>query len=169
LNKAAALRLSLCVLVAGCDSTPLKSDWEREYEARLPPPEEAVALPAYPKGDQLIEFFIAAKSEFRFFIDAASLSVGNDGVVRYVLIARSPAGVENVSFEGLRCATGEVRIYALGRDGGWAGRPGVWRKIEPRSVQRWHNALYREYFCLRKAPIGSAREGVEALRRGGRS
>jgi hypothetical protein len=169
LNRAAALSLSLCLLVAGCDSTPLKSDWEREHEARLPPPEEAVALPSYPKGDQLIEFLVAATSEFRFFIDAASISVGADGVVRYVLIARSPTGVDNVSFEGMRCKSAEVRIYALGRDGAWAGNPGEWRTIEPRTVQRWHNALYGEYFCPRKEPISSAREGVEALRRGGRS
>ena len=32
--------------------------------------------------------------------------------MRYVLVARSPAGVENVSFEGMRCVTNEYRIYA---------------------------------------------------------
>ena len=111
--------------------------------------------------------FVAATSEFRFFIDPASLSVGSDGVVRYVLVARSPAGVDNVSFEGMRCTSAEVRTYALGRDGAWTAKPGAWRTIEPRSVQRWHNALYREYFCPQKAPIGSAREGIDALRRGG--
>lgn len=158
----------LVALLAGCGHGP-KSDWERKHEDRLPPPEEAVALPSYPKADQLIEFFVAATSEFRFFIDAASISVGDDGVVRYVLIARSPAGVDNVSFEGMRCTSAEVRIYALGRDGAWAGKPGEWRTIEPRSVQRWHNELYREYFCPQKQPIGSAREGISALRRGGRS
>jgi hypothetical protein len=144
-----------------------KSDWERKHEERLPPPEEAVALPSYPKAEQLIEFFVAATSTFRFFIDAASISVGSDGVVRYVLVARSATGVDNVSFEGMRCTTGEVRTYALGRDGAWTGKPGEWRSIQPRSVQRWHNALYREYFCPQREPIGSAREGVDALRRGG--
>lgn len=64
-----------------------------------------------------------ATSEFRFFVDAATLSVSDDGIVRYVLVARSPGGVDNVSLEGMRCATSEVRIYALGRDGAWVGRP----------------------------------------------
>lgn len=144
-----------------------KSDWERKHEQRLAPAQETVALPAYPRPERLIEFFVAATSEFRFFIDAASLSVGSDGVVRYTLVARSPAGVDNVSFEGMRCTSAQVRTYALGRDGAWGGQPGEWRPIEPRSVQRWHNALYREYFCPQKEPIASAREGVEALRRGG--
>jgi hypothetical protein len=159
-------KLCLCILIAGCGHGE-KSDWERKHEERLAPAEEAAALPSYPKTGQLIEFFVAATSEFRFFIDAASLSVGSDGVVRYVLIARSPAGVDNVSFEGMRCTSAEVRTYALGRDGAWTGKPGAWRAIEPRSVQRWHNALYREYFCPQKEPIASAREGIDALRRGG--
>ena len=158
--------LCLCILIAGCGHGE-KSDWERRHEERLPPAEEALALPAYPKTGELIEFFVAATSDFRFFIDAASLSVGSDGVVRYVLVARSLAGVDNVSFEGMRCTSAEVRTYALGRDGAWTGNPGAWRSIEPRSVQRWHNALYREYFCPQKAPIASAGEGVDALRRGG--
>jgi hypothetical protein len=165
LNRSATLWV--CILIAGCGHGET-SDWERKHEERLAAPaEEALALPAYPKTGELIEFFVAATSEFRFFIDPASLSVGSDGVVRYVLVARSPAGVDNVSFEGMRCTSAEVRTYALGRDGAWTGKPGAWRTIEPRSVQRWHNALQREYFCPQKAPIGSAREGIDALRRGG--
>jgi hypothetical protein len=161
------LALLACAALASCGTTGEKSDWERKHEERLPPAEEALALPAYPRTGQLIEFFVAATSEFRFFIDPASLSVGSDGVVRYVLIARSPAGVDNVSFEGMRCTSAEVRTYALGRGGAWTGKPGAWRSIEPRSVQRWHNALYREYFCPQKEPIASAREGIDALRHGG--
>ena len=65
------------------------------------------------------------------------------------------------------CATREVRIYALGRDGAWVGRETDWRAIQPRSVQRWHNELYREYFCPQREPIASAAEGVQALRAGG--
>jgi hypothetical protein len=157
----------LAVIALGACGTGEKSDWERKHEERLPPAEEAVSLPSYPKAGRLLEFFVAATSEFRFFIDTASLSVGSDGVVRYVLVARSPAGVENVSYEGMRCNTGEVRIYALGRAGAWSGKPSPWRPIEPRAVQRWHNALYREYFCPQKEPVASAREGIDALRRGG--
>jgi len=160
--------LILVVGPAACGHAE-KSDWERKHEAGLPPGEETVALPAYPEERQLIEFFVAATSEFRFFVDAASIGVASDGVVRYTLVARSAAGAENVSYEGMRCATGEVRIYALGRGGAWSGRPGEWRAIQPRSVQRWHNALYREYFCPQREPIASRQEGIDSLRRGGAS
>lgn len=149
------LRLGLaCAALAACGHTA-------ENAA------DSVAFPAYPREPDLIEFFVAATSAFRFFIDPASISVGNDGVVRYTLVARSAAGARNVSYEGMRCSTGEMRLYALGRDGGWVKSAGDWRAIAPRSVQRWHNALYREYFCPQKAPIASRREGIEALRRGG--
>ena len=152
---------------AACSGPGEKSDWERSREATLQPSDEAVVPPAYPAHERLIEFFVAATSEFRFFIDPASISVGRDGMVRYTLVARSSEGPDNVSFEGMRCTSAEVRIYALGRDGRWVPRTGEWRAIEPRSVQRWHNALYREYFCPQGRPIASAREGADALRRCG--
>jgi hypothetical protein len=161
--------LACLIAAAGCSSRGPgeQSDWERRHEEPLAPPEQVVPLPPYPRRAELLEFFVAATSEFRFFVDAASLSVGSDGIVRYVLVARSAAGAENVSFEGMRCETAEVRIYALGRDGAWVARAGEWRTIQPRSVQRWHNALYREYLCPQRQPIASAREGVDALRAGG--
>ena len=93
--------------------------------------------------------------------------MGADGVVRYVLVARSSQGAENVSFEGIRCSTSEVRIYATGtHEGTWTRSAGPWREIAPRSVQRWHNALRDEYFCPLGNPVGSPAEGVAALRRG---
>ncbi len=111
---------------------------------------------------------MSAASDFRFFVDRASLSVGKDGVVRYTLVARSPLGAENVSFEGIRCREGTYRVYAFGRsDGRWTERATGWRRIEPKSVQRWHSALWREFFCPQRVPINDAAEGLEALRLGG--
>jgi hypothetical protein len=144
-----------------------KSDWEREQELRDWRETDA-PLPPPPGTGELLPFFVSSASDFRFFIDAASLAPGADGVVRYTLIVRSPLGAETVSYEGIRCATGEVKAYAYGRaDRSWSVRPGGWRRIEVRNVQRWHNALWREYFCPREMPIRSAAEGVDALKRGG--
>jgi hypothetical protein len=154
------------VLALAACSHGEKSDWERKHEGELRPAEESVALPPYPRDAQLIEFSPGPTSEFRFFVDGASLGVEN-GVVRYVLVARSAAGAENVTFEGMRCTTGEVRLYALGRDRGWVRRTGEWRAIASRNTPGWHNALYRDYFCPQKEPIASREEGVNALRRGG--
>lgn len=166
---AGTLKVCFVLLLTACGASGPKSDWERANEEKLPVAEQQRDTPPPPlKRGELIEFFVAATSEFRFFVDAASLSVGSDGIVRYVLVARSSAGTENVSFEGMRCATREVRIYALGRDGAWVGRESDWRPIPPRGAHAWHNELYREYFCPYREPIGSAAKAVQALRTGGR-
>jgi hypothetical protein len=152
--------------LAACSAPGERSDWERQQEKRVGASDDAVTLPPYPAPQRLVEFFVAATSEFRFFVDPASVSVA-DGVVRYTLVAHSPAGANNVSYEGMRCNSAEVRLYALGRDGAWVPTAGAWRAVEGRAVQRWHNALLNEYFCPLKEPIRSAQEGIDALYEGG--
>lgn len=143
-----------------------KSDWEEQQEERNWQ-EAALKLPALPRPDALIEFFVSAASRFRFFIDPASISVGADGVVRYTLVARSAAGAENVSYEGIRCKDGSYKVYALGQGATWSRALSDWKRIEPNSVQRWHQALQREYFCPFKVQVTAPAEAVEYLRRGG--
>jgi hypothetical protein len=144
-----------------------KSDYELEQE-RLNWKEGEIKLPAYPKDEGLIPFFVSGASSFRFFIDPASLSPGDkDGVVRYTLIARSPSGYANVTYEGIRCATGSYKVYAIGNDGRWSAKDSDWRPIEVKSVQRWHNELRSRYFCPVRLPIWTTAEGLDALRRGG--
>jgi hypothetical protein len=125
-----------------------------------------VVLPAPPKGE-LIEFFVSSASSFKFFIDPKSLAVGSDGVVRYTLVARSRSGAENVSYEGIRCEDGNYKVYAIGSDGRWSAQQTDWRRIQDKSVQRWHAELYTRYFCVDHVIIRSVEEGQNALRRGG--
>ena len=154
--------ISLLALAA-CGAPDLRSDWERKNEAQLAPA-ETIVLPAYPRERDLVEFSPGPTSTFRFFVDRVSLSVGRDEV-RYSLVARSDAGAETVSYEGIRCASSEARIYAIGRDGAWARRTLGWRKIERGQSSQY--ALFNEYFCPLKAPIANREEGLDALRRGG--
>jgi hypothetical protein len=141
--------------------------WEERQ--RGDPNDSGVVLPALPKNQNLIEFWVSNSTAFRFFIDAASLSVDQEGVVRYILVARSPSGVANISFEGMRCTAGTYKIYAYERDGSWsAAAASEWRPIEPNAVQRWHNELRLRYFCAnRRGSLQSREEGLDALRRGG--
>lgn len=131
--------------------------------------EENVAYPPYPSEGSLLGFDAGAASGNRFFIDKTSLSVGADGIVRFVLVIRSPNGVDNVSFEGLRCSTLERRLYATGRaDRTWSrSRNDKWMRISGSTLSLPHRALARQYLCDHGLPIGSAAEGVEAIRRGG--
>lgn len=164
-----ALALLAAALAAGAlpSLAQPRSDWERAQEERGWR-EDEFALPPYPRAADLVPFQVSAATDFRVFIDAASLSVGKDGVVRYTLVARSPSGVENVSFEGIRCKSGIVRAYAFGQSGGrWSGRGSDWRPIEAKGAQRWHFTLWREYFCPHAMAIRDAADGIEALRRGG--
>lgn len=162
------LAAALCAVAAACGQPAEKSDWERSHEAELAPSENELALPAYPKQRDLVEFSAGPTRDFRYFVDSSSISVGSDGIVRYTLVARSPAGVENVSYEGMRCTTNELRVYALGWERSWRVIRGAWRPVEPRSMQAWHRVLYREYFCPYNEPVVSRQQAIQVLRGGAR-
>jgi CNP1-like family len=160
------LAAAVCIVAAACGHTEDKSDWEREHDQRLAPSENELSLPAYPRKRDLIEFSAGPTSEFRYFVDSNSISVGSDGIVRYTLVARSPAGVENVTYEGMRCSTGELRVYALGRERSWSATQTGWRPMP--SMQAWHRVLYREYFCPYREPVASRQQAIYVLRGGPR-
>jgi hypothetical protein len=125
--------------------------------------EGAVDTPAAPQTDGLRAFDIGSPSPNAFFVDMQSVSVGEDGVVRYTLIVRTPGGAENVTFEGIRCATGERRIYASGRkDGTWVPmKNSAWQPISDNTYNRPRAALAYDYFC--DGPAGP-RDTKHALR-----
>lgn len=114
-------------------------DW-KEVEATMPPAPQEAGLRA---------FDIGSPSPNAFFVDEGSVSVGADGVVRYTLVVRTPGGAENVTFEGIRCATGERRIYASGRkDGSWVPmKNSAWQSIGDNTYNRPRAALAWDYFC----------------------
>lgn len=143
---------------------PEKSDWELEQERRLGLDEGEVKLPPYFKEGDLIEFEVTRASSMRFYVDRASISVGGDLVVRYTLVARSPQGAENVTYEGLRCNNATSRVYALGhRDGSWKAVKQGWSTTD----KLWTRVLRRDYFCPNHRTIFTVAEGVDALRRHG--
>ncbi len=158
------LAITVLAFLAGCaGKTAEMSDWERK-NAQREATEEAVAPPQFPESANLIEFPVTNAAGFRYFVDVATLAVGRDGVVRYVLVSRSPDGVQNVTYEGMRCATFEQRVYALGHaDRSWSPASADWRRI----VQPRHNVLFHEYFCPQNEPIRTADEGRLALQQGG--
>lgn len=124
-------------------------------------------LPAFPSGADLIPLDVRSSTSTRFFIDARSLSLAEDGVIRYTLVVRGAGGAENVSFEGIRCATAERRLYALGRAGEWVpARSDAWRLIEDNAFNRQHAVLAKEYFCPPGAARPSLPEILDLLRKG---
>lgn len=141
------------------------------YEEEAPWQEQQeVELPAFPKPEDLREFYVGAATTNTYLIDASTLAVGSDGVVRYVLVVKTSGGATNVSFEGIRCKERSWKHYAAGRSDSTWTRPRAnrseWRPIENKPVNRYHAALSRDYFCPGGIAIYTADEGRNALRLG---
>jgi hypothetical protein len=114
--------------------------------------EGKTALPPWPKDGDLVEFNLdtASPSRFRYFIDGKHLSIGSDEeVVRYTLVAESPSGTRNVTFEGLRCkAQGVFRTYAYGSNDRFILVEGAdWQAITSQSGDRLHRELHGHFLC----------------------
>ena len=157
--------LTLCAASVGAATEEADDD----YVPNKSWMEGAVSFPAAPREADLIGFDVGAATANRFFVDQATLSVGNDGVMRYVLVVVAAGGARNVSFEGMRCDSRERRIYATGRaDGSWAkSRVEAWQRIRDEASKVHYAALYLNYFCPGGILVRDADEARDALRRGG--
>lgn len=144
-----------------------QADFDEEYESKRWQ-EIEVQLPAPPKAETLQSFFVSAASDHTFMVDLSSLTVGTDGVVRYVLVVQARDGGRNVTFEGIRCESRERRIYASGRlDGSWSkARNNEWQRIQNQYANRHHAALFSEYFCPGGAIVKDTSEAREAVKKG---
>ena len=138
-----------------------------EFDADKPWVELSAQLPPYPKADNLIKFNVSSATRHRHFVDTASISVGEDKVVRYTVVIEATGGARNVSFEGMRCETGERRLYAYGQpDGTWSkARNAGWEDIKFRSLLSYHKALYEDHFCPDGINVRDAKEAAQNLRR----
>lgn len=134
------------------------SNWQ-EADVGMPPP---------PQEKRLREFFVSAASANRFFVDESSLSVGPDYVVRYVLVVRAGGGAETVTYEGIRCTTGERKLYAHWRqDGEWVPpRRSEWESVRSGGLNRPYRSLAIGYFCDGVAPPRTTEDALRGLRNG---
>jgi len=117
--------------------------------------EDALDLPAYPDDAALIEFRPRGHSKNRFYVDRNSVSLGADRVVRYTAVIKSPTGVANVSYEGLRCKTSEYKVYAYGtRNGTWTNaRDPKWQDVDG-TTANFRYSLWVDYLCDSEAVGG---------------
>lgn len=166
---------ALVITVAAVGLAPWGPAWGQDHDSKKygeyfeeekPWAEVEAALPEYPKPENLVELYVSAVASNKFLVDAKSISVGGDGVVRYSVVVKTLGGATNVSFEGIRCKTKERRLYAFGRsDSTWSkAHSQDWAGIRPGGYQA---VLYKEYFCPGGVAIYRAEEGVGALKQGG--
>jgi len=167
-NRAGAVAV-LCVALS---STALAqwNSWEADFDDDRKPWKEIEAkLPPYPKAENLVPFEASAGNVHQFFIDAKSLSVDEDGVVRYTLVVKTAGGATNVTYEGIRCELRQQKYYAVGQaNGNWTrARNPQWRRIEYQGVNNPHGVLHQDYFCSglsRKQMPRSVKEVLQLLK-----
>ncbi|MGV3743137.1 MAG: CNP1-like family protein [Burkholderiaceae bacterium] len=151
-----------------CSPTKAQAQFEEEFDDTEKPWQEiATQLPVMPIAENLIPFeTISAIATHSFAIDAKSLSVGSDGVIRYTLVATSPSGANAISYEGIRCHSFERKLYAFGHTNGtWSrSRRDQWESIPRHTTNNHHATLASEYFCDGRAVAGSANEIIYRIK-----
>jgi hypothetical protein len=146
-----------------------KSTFEYLFDRKSVFTEEKVdTLPPVPGDAGLLPFEVSKQSALTFAIDPKSLSIGKDRVIRYTVVITSTAGARNVRYEGLRCEDGQQwRTYAAADEDGTGWEPDSstpWEQIEWNSLNAYHAALAKDYFCNFATPNGDAKSIVEAIR-----
>ena len=149
-----ALVLSATAFSAGAQLAPPDPDWQ---EVEAPPP------PAF-RLDRLIPLDLPLAS-LRFGVDPASVTLASDGIVRYVVVASS-SGAVNAIYEGIRCSTAQVKVYARHNpETGWTLVPdGPWRSLHETLPSRHSLLIARTGACLGCGPNRSAVQIVRDLR-----
>ncbi len=133
--------------------------FEGDFDDRLKPWQEVtLQLPPAPVLENLMDFYVSPTATQKFAIDAPSITVGSDGVVRYTLVATSRHGAQSVSYEGIRCDTFEKKLYAFGQtDGSWSrSQRDQWQRISLGKANAQHARLAQDYFCENKSIAGNA-------------
>lgn len=151
-------------LVSGHASAQLlfgEAEWQ---EATAPPP-PALNL----KG--LVPFDGPVNSTLQFGVDISTLQIGKDGVVRYVVVATSPSGTVNAMYEGIRCASAQVKTYARHNPAsGWVlAQAPEWRSLYGNTPSNHSLRLASQGVCTGAAPASSVSDIARSLRSPGQN
>ena len=155
----------ICVLFLMACAKPAFKD---EFESDKPWVEQLTQLPPYPEEKNLMAFDAGAVSSNQYFVDTTSIKIGEDGVIRFSLVIKSSEGALNISYEGIRCATKERKLYALGRNDKTWSQPRVseWQKLD--FVRQFYaqRELSKNIFCPHQQIVSSPEEAIQALKAG---
>jgi hypothetical protein len=141
----------------------------KEYNSNAPEEPEWVEsdAPAAPAFDvnKLVDVTVDAQGGLHYGVDPSTLQIGKDGVVRYVMVARSSSGAMTAMYEGVRCSTGEYKLYARYNVDKWTpvGKP-EWKSLWESSRIKHPLAFARQGGCDSRAAPSSTREIVRRLK-----
>ena len=156
----------LCLLLALCLSLDANAQlFGKEEEDSTEKKEWKVELPPFPEEANLLSFYVSPIQTQKFEIDETSLVIGTNEI-RYTLVATSPSGVKNITYEGLQCDGGNFRRYAFGRhDNTWSmSRRDEWRPIHFLDANRPQASLALNFFCKGKSSAGPVKDMLFRIR-----
>jgi hypothetical protein len=168
----APCRVSRCLAIAGASLSLL--GWSPGAQAQLQNPdaepwqEAQTAPPAVFSTDQLQAFEVSKDAALSYGIDPKTLTVGNDGVVRYVLVARSANGALNVLYQGIRCQTAQVKTYGRwNNQSSWNTSPrDDWQELSFRGASRPAMLLAQGGVCEGRTITGNPQKILNTLKNG---
>jgi len=157
LRRIFALGLAFAAPAALAQLATPDPDWK---ESEAPPP------PAV-RVERLVPLDVPGSS-LRFGVDPHSVTLAADGIVRYVVVATGSAGAVNGMYEGLRCNTSEVKVYARHNpDSGWVPvRDAQWQGLHDVPHSKHSLQIARNGACVGHGPNGNAAQIVRDLRSG---
>lgn len=155
LDRALACAALLIASLAHAQLVPMDPDW-REVEA---PPPGAFST------DALVPLDIPGAT-LRFGVVPASVAIGSDGIVRLVVVARGVGGAVNALYEGIRCGTGEYKVYARHNPGsGWViAKDAQWQPLQDAPLFRHALVIARNGACVGHGTNASADRILRDLR-----
>lgn len=132
--------------------------------------ESATELPPLPADDDLLAVKLdSLPSNLTAHIAAGSLQLNEgDRVLRFWLVITSPAGAYNATYEGLRCASKQYKVYAYGHP---RRKPQVspapksaWRSIGNIKPGTYRPEMMRTLMCNESLRPRSVRDILATLR-----
>ena len=148
--------LAMCVK-AQAQVPPEDPDWQ---ESMAPTP------PAF-HTDKLLPLDMPQYVTLKFGIDPATLSITPDGIVRYVVVAINASGSVTATYEGIRCAKGEVKTYARTSDKHpWTLLDDPqWRSLYDNQPSRHARIFARQAACDGAATASTSADIIRAMKK----
>ncbi len=127
------------------------SAWSQKGPAPEWVEEAPPAAPAF-SSSNLLPITMPPHISVKVGVDPDTITVGNDGVVRYVVVMVNASGSLSAAYEGIRCVTDEVKLYARQySSGSWtAVTEAVWKPLNDNQPSKHAFAFARQAACKAK-------------------
>ena len=131
--------------------------------------ESSTDLPMVATKNDFSLYQTQSRTGFKFYVDVSSVSVGEDGVVRMILLAISPRGSVNITYEGFRCETNAYKIYAAtwAFDKEWTlSKRSNWQVSNSNTPNSYRSDLLNYYICAGIRKSGNEKDLKTLLKKG---